>query len=151
MLIALGAAQPPATLPQLRAAARDDATPGAAGVVLRRTLRTEIALIATVLVITGALSGYAPAKDAETGPAQVTSSLGPPQLSLDVDPARVGPNEIHIYLLDPKSGAQYDKTKQLTVTAELPSKSIGPLALDAQATGPGHYTIPSAVLGAPGT
>ena len=86
-----------------------------------------------------------------TGPVQVTSTVGPAQLSLDVDPAQVGANDIHIYLLDPKSGAQYGKVKELTVTATLPSKGIGPLNLPVQDTGPGHWTIPAAVLGAPGT
>jgi copper transport protein len=152
VLIAFGALNRRSSLPRLRALAEGgDETPGATGVVLRRTLRAEVAVIAIVLVVSGALSGYAPAKDADTGPVSITSTLGPTQLSLDVDPASVGSNVIHIYLLDPKSGAQYDKTKQLTVTAALPSKGIGPLTLDAQSTGPGHYTIPSAVLGAPGT
>lgn len=150
-LIALGAHNRQRTLPRLRALAAQHATPGAVGVLLRRSLRAEVVVIACVLVVTGALSGYAPAKDAATGPAQITSTLGPAQLSLDVSPARVGANQIHIYLLDTKSGAQYDKTKQLTVTATLASKGIGPLPLDARSTGPGHYTIQSAVLGAPGT
>jgi copper transport protein len=150
-LIVLGAINRQRTLPRLRALAAEHGTPGAIGVLLRRTLRAEVVVIACVLVVSGALSGYAPAKDAGSGPAQITSTLGPAQLSVDVTPARVGANQIHIYLLDPKSGAQYDKAKQLTVTATLASKDIGPLPLDAQSTGPGHYTIQSAVLGAPGT
>lgn len=150
-LIALGAVNRRRTLPALQANARAGTTPGAAGITLRRTLRLEVAVIAAVLVVSGALSGYAPAKDAATGPVEITSRLGPAQLSMDVEPALVGPNELHIYLFDAKSGAQYDKTKQLTVTAELPSKGIGPLTLEPQVSGPGHYTIANAVLGAPGT
>ncbi len=150
-LIGLGAINRRRTLPRLRALTARGETPGATGLVLRRTLRAEVALLAVVLVVTGALAGYSPAKDASTGPAAVTTTLGPAQLSLDVDPARVGANEIHIYLLDPKSGAQYVATKQLTLTATLASKGIGPLELDAERAGPGHYVVPSAVLGAPGT
>ncbi|HEY4097279.1 MAG TPA: CopD family protein [Baekduia sp.] len=151
VLIALGAVNRRRTVPGLSAVARDGGTPGALGLLLRRTLRTEVAVIAVVLTVTGALAGYAPAKTVATGPVELTSTLGPAQLSLDVDPATVGSNLMHIYLLDPKSGAQYTKTKELTVTATLPSKGIGPLTLTTQPTGPGHYTIPAAVLGAPGT
>jgi len=150
-LIGLGAVNRRRSVPRLRALAAEGAAPGAAGLLLRRTLRTEVAAIAVVLTVTGALAGYAPAKTVASGPVQVTSTVGPAQLSLDVDPAQVGSNDIHIYLLDPRSGAQYGKVKELTVTATLPSKGIGPLALQVQDTGPGHWTIPAAVLGAPGT
>ena len=150
-LVALGAVNRQRTLPRVRALAAAGAAPGATGLLLRRTLRTEVAAIAVVLVVTGALAGYAPAKTVATGPVQVTSTVGPAQLSLDVDPAAVGSNDIHIYLLDPKSGAQYSKVKELTVTATLPSKGIGPLNLQVQDTGPGHWTLPAAILGAPGT
>jgi copper transport protein len=151
VLIALGAINRRTTVPGLGALAREGGTPGALGLLLRRTLRTEVAVIAVVLTVTGALAGYAPAKSIATGPVEITSTLGPAQLSIDVDPATVGSNVMHIYLLDPKSGAQYTKTKELTVTATLPDKGIGPLSLTPQAAGPGHYTIPAAVLGAPGT
>ena len=150
-LIALGALNRRRTVPQLKALAARGESPGQAGVVLRRTLRAEVALIVVVLAVTGALAGYTPAKDIATGPVSVTTSLGPVQLNLDVDPARVGANEIHIYLLDPRSGAQFAGTKKLTVTATQEQKGIGPVALDAQLSGPGHYTVPDAVLGAPGT
>jgi copper transport protein len=151
ILIALGAINRRRTVPGLRRRAEEGTSPGALGVVLRRTLRAEVALVAVVLAVTGALAGYSPAKDVATGPVQVTAALGPAQLSLDVDPARVGADVVHIYLLDPRSGAQYDKVKQLTVTATLPAKGIGPLDLDLQDTGPGHWTIPAATFGAPGT
>lgn len=150
VLIGLGALNRQRTLPRLRAAARAGATPGRVGVLLRRTLRLEVGVVAVVLVMSGALSGYAPAKDASTGPVQISSTIGPAQLSVDVEPAQVGANELHVYLFDTKSGAQYAATKELTVTAELPAKGIGPLPLTPQLSGPGHYTIGGAVLGAPG-
>jgi copper transport protein len=150
-LVALGAVNRRRTLPRLRRLADEGVPPGVAGLVLRRTLRAEVATIAVVLGTTGALAGYAPAKTLSTGPVQITSTIGPAQLSLDVDPAQVGANDIHLYLFDAMSGAQYTATKELTVTATLPSKGIGPLTLQTHDTGPGHYTIPAAVLGAPGT
>jgi copper transport protein len=150
-LIALGAVNRRRTVPRLQGLAAQHASPGEAGILLRRTLRAEVALIVVVLAVTGALAGYAPAKYLASGPVSVTTSLGPEQMNIDVDPARVGANVIHIYLLDPRSGAQFAGTKQLTVTATQKARGIGPLPLDAQLTGPGHYTVPDAVLGAPGT
>ena len=44
-----------------------------------------------------------------------------------VDPARVGANEMHVYLYDAKTGAAYTGTKELTVKAALPSKGISGL------------------------
>ena len=65
---------------------------------------------------------------------------------MTVAPARVGRNEIHLYLFDRKSGAQYDRPKELTVTARQSERRIGPLPLKTRKTGPGHYTIPAADL-----
>ena len=118
----------------------DDGTPGEAGVVLRRTLRSEIGLSRRARS-----HGRALRLRARQGRRQRSRAdhehVGPAQLSLDVDPARPGANVIHIYLFDPKSGAQYDKAKQLTVTAELPSKGIGPLDLT-RSTRPGSLHDP---------
>jgi copper transport protein len=69
---------------------------------------------------------------------------------MTVDPARVGSNQIHLYLLDPKTGAQYDRAKEVTIAAAQPAKQIGPLNETATRAGPGHYIVPSAVLGVPG-
>ena len=42
-------------------------------------------------------------------------------LEVTVDPAKVGPNQLHLYLFDRKSGAPFEATKELRVTAALPS------------------------------
>lgn len=65
---------------------------------------------------------------------------------MTVDPARTGLNTIHLYLINATSGTQFTGSRELTVTAELPSKRIGPLALKANLAGPGHYVLSSAVL-----
>ena len=70
---------------------------------------------------------------------------------MTVEPARVGLNTIHLYLIDAKTGAQFTATKELTATAKLPSKGIGPLVLKANVAGPGHYVLSSAVLSPGGT
>lgn len=149
-LIGLGWVNRQRSLPRLRAAAAGGEPPGAAGRVLRRTLRAEVALIAVVLAVTSALVSYAPAISEGSGPFSATERLGPARLEMTVDPARVGRNAMHLYLLDPRTGAQYTATKQLRVLARLPSKRIGPLRLPARQAGPGHYVVEAGVLGVAG-
>ena len=65
----------------------------------------------------------------------------PAELEFDLDPARVGANTIHIYLINPRDGSQFTATQELDVQASLPSKGIGPLTLIATPAGPGHYVV----------
>ena len=124
--------------------------PGRAGLLLRRALRAEVALIVVVLGVTGALAAYAPSIAAQSGPYSTSSTIGPTEFEMTVDPARVGANQIHLYLFDARSGAQFTRTKELDVTAAESDKNIS-LPLTPQLSGPGHYTIPDALLSVPGT
>jgi copper transport protein len=139
------------SVPALKRIAASGEAPGRAGVMLRRALRAEVALLVVVIGVTAALASYAPPVSAQGGPFNTTTSFGPTQLEMSVDPARVGENQIHIFLFDSKTGAQYTKGKELTVTATLPDKEIGPLPLEVQPAGPGHYIVSGALLNAPGT
>ena len=125
-------------------------TPGPTGFSLRRSLRAEILLLVGVLAATAALTTYAPADYAPTGPVSETASLGPADLQLTVDPARVGPNEMHVYLIDKQSGQQYDKVKELNVSMTLPAKNLGPLKPDVRKAGPGHFVMNGALFGVAG-
>ena len=149
-IVALGAVNRRRHLPSLAAAARDGTPPGRAGHALRRTLTAELALGAAALAVTGALAGYAPSVAESTGPFSGRADIGPARLELTVDPARVGPNEMHVYLFDRRDGRQYDATKELTVAAELPDKRIEPIELEATKAGPGHYVVTGAALGVSG-
>ena len=93
----------------------------------------------------------APPIDAASGPFSTTTTLGAAELQMTVEPARVGLNTIHLYLIDAATGTQYTATKELTATAELPSKHIGPLPLRVTVAGPGHYILGSAQLSPGGT
>jgi copper transport protein len=121
------------------------------GVLARRSLRGELVLLLTVFGVTAALISYAPPIDAESGPFSVTTSLGPAELEMTVAPARAGLNTIHVYLIDQRTGAQFSASKELMVSAKLPSKGIGPLHLSANPAGPGHYVLDSAQLSPSGT
>lgn len=132
-----------------RRAARGEA-PGQVGLMLRRAVRAEVALLVVVLGVTGALASYAPPVTAQSGPFSAEEIVGPIQLEMSVEPATVGANEIHLYLFDAKSGAPYTKVKQLQVSASLPEENIS-LPLQPQVAGPGHYTIPDALFSAKGS
>ncbi len=146
LLIAAGAANRRRTLPRLRRAAEHGDSPGTAGVGLRRVIRGELALMAMAIAVAAVLVGYAPPATSAAGPVSLSRELGPARLELTVSPARVGSNEIHLYLFDRRSGAQYDRPKELTVSATQRQRRIGPLGLRTRKTGPGHYTIPAADL-----
>jgi copper transport protein len=137
-------------VPKLSEIAERGGTPGEPGLLLRRALRGEVGLLIVVLAVTAALASYAPPVSAQSGPFAITTEVGPTTLEMDVDPARVGANSMHIYFFDAKTGAPYKQGKELTVTATLPEKEIGPLPLTVQDAGPGHYIVSGALLGAPG-
>jgi copper transport protein len=149
-LMALGAYNQRRLLPRLRAAAEGGATPGRDGVLLRRSIRTEIALLAVVLGVTAALVSYAPSGSVSSGPQSVTASFGPADLQLTVDPARVGPNEMHVYLTDKQTGSQYDRVQEFTAELLLPAEQLGPLKAEARKAGPGHYVMNGALFGVAG-
>lgn len=149
-LVPLGACNRFRSLPRLRAIAAGGEPPARAGLLLRRALRAEVALLAVVLGVTAALAGYAPATAARSGAFSGEAALGPAQLEMTVDPARVGSNQVHLYLFDARSGAQLGAIEELGVTATMPERSIGPLPLDARRAGPGHYIVQGALLGVAG-
>ncbi len=135
-VIGLGAFNRRRSVPRLERIAAEGGSPGRDGVLLRRALRAEVALLVVVLGVTAALASYAPPVSAGGGPFATTTTLGPTQLEMSVDPARVGANQIHLYFFDSKSGAQYSKGKELTVTATLPDKQHRAAAAGAAALRP---------------
>ncbi len=149
VLIGIGAYNRRRSVPRLNRIAAGGESPGRAGLLLRRALRAEVALLVVVIGVTAALASYAPPISAQSGPFSAESTFGPIQLEMSVEPARVGANQIHVYLFDAKSGAPFAKVKQLEASAALPEKNIS-LPLEPQLAGPGHYTIPGALLNASG-
>jgi copper transport protein len=145
-LISLGYVNRERVLPALRRLVEAGSTPGAAGVLARRAMRGELALMLGVFGVTAALISYTPPVDADAGPFSANTTLGPAELELTLEPAEAGLNSAHIYLIDARSGRQFTQSKELTVTAKLPAKGIGPLQLKTIPAGPGHYILNSAVL-----
>ena len=107
-------------------------------------------MMASVFGVTAALVSFAPPIDAASGPFQDNVRLGPAELEAIIAPDQAGVYQMHLYLINAKTGAPYLASKHLTVTASLRSKQIGPLSERSFATGPGHYTVPDAILSPPG-
>ena len=59
-----------------------------------------------------------------------TPSSGP-------NPARPGPNTLHVYLFD--DAGRPTQPESISVTLTQPSQEIGPLAVELAPAGPGHY------------
>ena len=151
LLIGLGAVNRERVLPTLRRALAGGSSPGAVGRLLRDTTRGELATMAAVFGVTAALVSFAPPIDAAAGPFQANVALGPAELEALIEPDRAGIYQMHLYLIDARTGAPYRQSKHLSVTASLSAKGIGPLTETAYPTGPGHYTVADATLSPPGT
>jgi copper transport protein len=151
VLIGFGWVNRRSVIPALERIVAATRAPGSVGVLARRSLRGELALMLCVFGVTAALVSYAPPIDAASGPFSINTTLGPTELEMTVEPAKVGLNTAHLYLINGKDGTQFIGSKELTVTATLPSKGIGPLPLQANLAGPGHYTLSSAALSPGGT
>jgi copper transport protein len=151
VLIGFGWVNRQKVIPMLEHLMGDGRSPGGAGALARRTMRGELVLMLCVFGVTAALISYAPPIDAASGPFSVNTTIGPAELEMTVEPARVGLNTIHLYLINAGDGTQFTATKELVATADLPAKGIGPLPLRANLAGPGHYAFNSAELSPRGT
>jgi copper transport protein len=126
--------------------------PAATGRHVRLALRSELALLLAVLVATGALAGYAPPKSLSNGPVSVTRDVGKVQLQLTVDPARRGPNAMHLYAIG-ADGQPVRSAQDLKVRAVPPGRAGGsdvPVDVPFVVSGPGHWTAASVPLGTAG-
>jgi copper transport protein len=150
LVVAIAAYNRRRSVPRVNRIAAGGEAPGRAGVLLRRALRGEVAILLVVLGVTSALAAYAPPISVQAGPFSGDATAGPARLEMTVDPAKVGANQVHLYLFDARSGAQFTRSKEVTVTASLPEEDIGPLPLDLRPSGPGHYIAPDVALGVAG-
>ncbi len=111
-----------------------------------RTAAAELALMVAIVSVTAVLVSEPPARAevAPRGPYATTAPLGDLELNLVVDPAKAGPNQIHLYLTNP-SGQPTD-VDEATVSATLASRQIGPIRMEAHPAGPGHFVVHGAQL-----
>jgi copper transport protein len=116
----------------------------------RRFLRaagTELAIMAVIIGVTAVLVTEPPAKASVSAKKYATDTvpIGPLEVNYLIDPAKTGPNVIHLYFYLPKSGfpANVDDAK---MSATLPSKNLGPLRIPLTRIVPSHYTTSAGVF-----
>ena len=122
-LLALGAYNNRAAVPRLRAQI-------ASAVERRRFIRTagaELILMLVIVGVTAALVNAPPARTEITmdEASEMELRLGPMRADMEVMPGAVGPNEIHLMFTK-------GRPDEVTVTAELKSKGVGPLRYTAR-------------------
>jgi len=144
-LLALGAYNNRFAVPRLRRQI-------ASLVERRRFLRAagaELVIMASIVGVTAVLVSQPPAKaSVAAGPFAKTFPIGNLEVNFVVDPAKTGPNVMHLYFSTP-SGLQAG-VADAKISASLPSKSIGPLRFNLQKIVPSHYTMSGAVFPLPG-
>jgi copper transport protein len=149
-----------------RAKRRRDAEPGRA--LLRRSVLAEVCVAVVVLTITTFLTTTEPARTVEeaakatgasapagSGPVDVTlpydtgGKHGKGRAVISIDPARTGPNTVHVLLSD--AGGRPVDVPEVDVGFTLKAKRIGPLAARLKHIDTGHWTAEGVALPLPGT
>lgn len=116
----------------------------------RRFLRAagvELAIMAVIVGVTAVLVTEPPAKASVSAAKYATDTIpiGPLEVNYLIDPAKTGPNTIHLYFYMPKSGFPAN-VADAKMSATLPSKNLGPLRIPLTKIVPSHYTTSSGVF-----
>lgn len=142
-----------------RAAARAAAgtaagTPASAGPAdlrtLRRSVAAEFGIALAILAVTALLVESQPAREATAAPVNASvpfdtgSAGGSGTVNVIVDPAKVGPDTIHVYILG--ANGQQEAVPEVDMALSLPARQLGPLTVKLDNTGPGHYTGSNATI-----
>ncbi len=119
----------------------------------RRFLRaagTELLIMAVIIGVTAVLVTEPPAKASIKAPKYFSTiaPIGNLEVNLTVEPARTGPNVIHLYFFT-QAGVPAS-TADAKLSATLPGSNIGPLRIPLQKIVPSHYTVSGASFPYPG-
>lgn len=119
---------------------------------LGTTVRAEALLLVVVIGLTAVLGNLVPGRSAVPANKVYAASakFGDGSLNVVVDPARVGSNQLHLYVLDAQ-GRQVDSTRSIVVQLSLPANGVGPITKVPVKAGPGHYQVLNLSLPLPGT
>ena len=115
----------------------------------RRFLRAagmELAIMAIIVGVTAVLVTEPPAKASVTAAKYATDTvpIGPLEVNYLIDPAKTGPNVIHLYFF--KTTGQPANVDDAKLSATLPSKNLGPLRIPLTRIVPSHYTTSAGVF-----
>ena len=115
---------------------------------LRRSVAAEVALAVVVVAVTAVLVNTVPARDAFGAPFATTLTADGLVIDVTVSPARVGPNLVHVYSFD-GNGITLE-LPELQLSMSLPDRDFGPLPVNLQPAGPGHWTAAGFDIPLPG-
>lgn len=118
---------------------------------LRRTMRAEVALAVLVLAATAVVVRSEPPATLAAGPSISELDLGPMRLEMWIEPARSGPNDLHLYFFDRRTGAQIDTVKEVTVRLTKPGDQIPPIKLKIPRKNAAHYELLDQPIGISGS
>jgi copper transport protein len=107
---------------------------------LRRSLLLEVLLSVVILAVTALLVNAAPARDLESGPFVTTLRTDEVSFEVTVTPAERGPNEMHLFTLDPSGGGGTIDATEVTAEMSQPANDIAPIEVELIRLAPGHYT-----------
>lgn len=109
--------------------------------LLLRTVLLEAAVLLAVVVVTSSLVNLEPARVAAgRGMFEDSIAFGDGTAVIQVDPAKAGVNDIHLYLID-KAGRQLELPEDPTFSLRLEKDDIGPIVRTPWRAGPGHYIL----------
>jgi copper transport protein len=117
---------------------------------LRRSVAAEFGIALVVLAVTSVLVESQPAREtvnrvaSASQPFDTGAANGKGTVNITLDPARVGIDALHVYILGP-TGEQ-EAVPEVTAMLALPAQEIGPLPVKLQNAGPGHYISPTATF-----
>jgi copper transport protein len=125
----------------------------ASGAEQRRFLRAagaELLIMAAVVGVTAVLVTEPPAKASVKAPKffSTIAPIGNLEVNLTVEPARTGPNVIHLYFFN-QNGIPAN-TADAKLSGTLEGSSLGPLRIPLQRIVPSHYTVSAASFPFPG-
>jgi copper transport protein len=110
----------------------------------------ELAIMAAIVGVTAVLVTEPPAKSSVKPPKFISliAPVGELEVNFTVEPARTGPNVIHLYFFT-QQGVPAN-VAEAKLTASLPRDNVGPLRIPLQKIVPSHYTISGANFPFPG-
>lgn len=124
---------------------------------LRRSVAAEFGLAVVVLAVTALLVESQPAAETAPKAGPVTASTpfdtgsanGAGTLTVTLDPARVGSEQVQLSVLD-KTGKP-ESVPEVDASLALPAQQLGPIKVDLKNAGPGHYTASDVLVPMTGT
>jgi copper transport protein len=104
---------------------------------LRRAVSLEALLAVGIVIVTSLLMAANPSLAASSTPFSATLTSGGYLAVVEVAPARVGSNELHVFLSSPNSSL--DQPDAVAVTIQDPSRGVNPITIDVLKAGGSHW------------